>query len=70
MTARQLAETENNMNAVERLSYYSGPDLPQEAPQEIPETQPPAKWPEHGEICMEAVTMAYRSNLPPVLKQM
>ena len=70
MVCRQLAETENNLNAVERLTYYSGPDLPQEAPQEIPETAPPADWPQYGGIKLESVTMAYRPDLPPVLKQL
>lgn len=70
MTARQLAETEANLNAVERLGYYSGSDLPQEAAQDIPETAPPGNWPQHGEIRFEAMTMAYRPDLPPVLKQM
>lgn len=70
MVARQLAETEGNLNAVERLAYYSGPELPQEAAQEIPETAPSAEWPKHGEVVFEAMTMAYRPDLPPVLKNL
>lgn len=70
MVTRQLAETENNMNAVERLTYYAGPDLPQEAAYEISETAPPATWPDRGEIVFDTITMAYRPDLPPVLKGM
>lgn len=56
------------MNAVERLTYYSSEQLPQERAYKVPETAPPADWPSQGEITFENVTMAYRPELPPVLK--
>ncbi|PVG03951.1 hypothetical protein CPB86DRAFT_748462 [Serendipita vermifera] len=61
----QMARSEQEMNAVERLDHYG--KLPGEAP---PTTNhdPDAKWPERGEIRFENVDMAYRPGLPLVLK--
>lgn len=66
---RQSAEVENYMNAVERVVHYSrGDNIEQEAPHHILEAQPPPAWPAAGAIKIENVTMAYRKNLPNVLK--
>ncbi|KAG1747129.1 ABC protein [Suillus paluster] len=63
------ADVENHMNAVERVVQYVDEDaIPREAPHEIEERKPPAKWPEHGAIKFNNVKMAYRPGLPNVLK--
>ncbi|KAL7754223.1 hypothetical protein RI367_000204 [Sorochytrium milnesiophthora] len=66
---REGAEAESQMNAVERLDYYAQ-DIPSEAPAELPDVQPPAEWPQRGEVTLRHLTMSYRTqdNLPPVLK--
>ena len=53
------------MNAVERVLVYS--NLTSEGP---PETanDPPASWPDKGEITFDKVNLAYREGLPLVLK--
>ncbi|KAL1410097.1 hypothetical protein Q8F55_004100 [Vanrija albida] len=66
MVTRQSAEVENNMNAVERIMYYSDGGLPQEAAYNVePE---PQNWPSAGNIKLDKVVMSYRKGLPPVLK--
>lgn len=67
MIVREMATTENNMNAVERLHEYAY-KIPQEAAFHITETAPPKSWPEKGEIKFTNVSMAYRPDLPPALK--
>lgn len=62
---RQLAEVENDMNAVERLRYY-GHELEEEPPLHTIDVR--SSWPEKGEIKFENVEMRYRPNLPLVLK--
>ncbi|KAG7097474.1 hypothetical protein E1B28_004817 [Marasmius oreades] len=64
---RQSAEVENNMNAVERILYYSHA-VEQEPPHELPENKPPPQWPKAGSIEMSDVVVSYRPGLPPVLK--
>ena len=61
----QFAQTEQNMNAVERVSHYS--ELEPEAAATVPE-DPPASWPPCGRIVFEDVHLAYRPGLPLVLK--
>ncbi|WVQ72250.1 hypothetical protein IAR50_001799 [Cryptococcus sp. DSM 104548] len=69
MVTRQSAEVENNMNAVERVLWYSNADeLPQEAPHRISSTEPSKSWPEQGTVEFKDVVMSYRPGLPPVLK--
>ncbi|WVQ94367.1 hypothetical protein IAU59_001446 [Kwoniella sp. CBS 9459] len=69
MVTRQSAEVENNMNAVERVLWYSdSTSLPQEAAHEVPATKPVEPWPSSGAIRFENVVMSYREGLPPVLK--
>jgi ABC-type bacteriocin/lantibiotic exporter with double-glycine peptidase domain len=64
---RQLAEVENDMNAVERIVYYAR-DLEQEPPHEIPDAKPAAPWPSEGKLEIKDVVLKYRPELPTVLK--
>ena len=59
------AQNEQNFNAVERVLYYT--ELPKEGETTTP-NDPPASWPESGEIKFKDVEMAYRPGLPNVLK--
>jgi ABC-type multidrug transport system fused ATPase/permease subunit len=55
------------MNSVERIKQYTS--IEQEAPAHIPETAPPATWPEKGQIKFKKLSIAY-NNGPKVLKQL
>lgn len=68
MVTRQSAEVENNMNAVERIRYYSDGSVPQEASYEEDEVKPPPDWPAQGAISFTNIVMSYRNGLPAVLK--
>ncbi|ODO00356.1 hypothetical protein I350_06992 [Cryptococcus amylolentus CBS 6273] len=69
MVTRQSAEVENNMNAVERVLWYSNAnELPQEAAHHLPSTDPPMTWPGQGAVEFKDAVMSYRPGLPPVLK--
>ena len=57
---------ENNFTAVERLVSFL--NLPEEAPEEIEATKPPADWPTAGAIEVKGAKLAYRDGLPLVLK--
>lgn len=65
---RQSAEVENYMSSVERLVQFSGDQVPQEKPHEIPENKPPKEWPSPGAIEFNDVQMRYRKEMPLVLK--
>lgn len=67
LIVREMATTENNMNAVERIHEYAY-DIDQEAAFYIPEASPRPSWPERGAIKFSDVSMAYRPELPPALK--
>lgn len=58
------------MNAVERLQYYAGGTLPQEAAYDLPDKDPGQQWPREGCVKFDNVVMSYRPGLPPVLKGM
>ncbi|TFY55007.1 hypothetical protein EVJ58_g8525 [Rhodofomes roseus] len=60
------AQNEQNFNAVERILHYA--ELPSEGDYTKPD-DPPAAWPEKGEIQFKDVDLAYREGLPLVLKQ-
>ncbi|KAF7297335.1 Multidrug resistance-associated ABC transporter protein [Mycena indigotica] len=60
-----FATNEQNMNSVERLVTYA--ELPAEGAATTP-NDPPATWPDQGEIMFKNVKMAYREGLPLVLK--
>lgn len=66
---RSLTQVENEMNSAERMCHYAL-HLEQEAAYEISETAPPPSWPEKGEILFKDVTMAYRQELPFVLRNL
>ncbi|KNE66210.1 hypothetical protein AMAG_19363 [Allomyces macrogynus ATCC 38327] len=63
---RQAAETEQQMNATERLLHYAN-KLVTEA-DDVIEGAVPKDWPMRGEVVMQDVTMAYRAGLEPVLR--
>lgn len=63
---RCYSDIEMNMNSVERLQEYF--EIEQEPPHEIPETEPRASWPEHGEIDVQDVSLRYAPELPRVIK--
>lgn len=48
---RTASEVEQNIVSVERVLGYAG--LVSEAAEEIPETKPPANWPQNGDIEFE-----------------
>nr|CAG8556518.1 4134_t:CDS:10 [Entrophospora candida] len=64
---RQASEVEANMNAVERLVYYSN-DLEVEAEPTIPDHRPPSEWPDKGQIEVKDLVVQYGPDNPPVLK--
>jgi hypothetical protein len=66
MIIHLAATAETGFNSVERLVAYA--KIAQEAPSVIPDNRPPASWPPSGEIKFEDVSMKYRDDLPPVLK--
>lgn len=61
----QMARSEQEMNAVERLNHYS--QLPSEAARNTP-NDPDSSWPKNGQITFSNVEMAYRPRLPLVLQ--
>ncbi|KZT57357.1 hypothetical protein CALCODRAFT_434214 [Calocera cornea HHB12733] len=61
----QFAQTEQNMNAVERVEHYT--KLDQEPEQTTPQDPPPT-WPSEGNVSFKNVQMRYRDGLPLVLK--
>ncbi|KIJ49226.1 hypothetical protein M422DRAFT_225864 [Sphaerobolus stellatus SS14] len=61
----QFAQTEQNMNSVERVIVYS--ELPSEGDLNTP-NDPPPSWPTKGAISFNDVSLAYRPGLPLVLK--
>ena len=59
------AQNEQNFNSVERVLYYT--ELPSEGHTTLP-TDPSPSWPEGGAIEFKDVKLAYRKDLPFVLK--
>lgn len=66
MIIHLAATAETGFNSVERLVSYA--NIPQEAAAIVPDNRPPAAWPQAGEITFTDVSMKYRDDLPPVLK--
>lgn len=65
---RSFSKLEADMSSVERILYYSS-DIPEEAPDIIPEKDPdPKSWPNTGCIDFKDVSMRYRDG-PLVLKK-
>ncbi|XP_022169430.1 multidrug resistance-associated protein 1-like isoform X2 [Myzus persicae] len=63
---RMTSDVETNIVAVERVKEYG--ETPQEAPWEIPSTQPPREWPTSGEVQFKNLKVRYREGLDLVLK--
>lgn len=63
---RQIAEVENDMNSIERITYYTN-SLDQEAAQEVPNKVSPS-WPGKGDINITNMALRYRPGLPLVLQ--
>lgn len=63
---RMVAETENHFTNVERVHSYTC--LPRESPLSTPSGLISTDWPSKGEIEFINYTMAYRKDLPPVLR--
>lgn len=59
-----FAQTEQNMNSVERVLHYAELD-PEE---KEGRAEPPSSWPERGAVSFRNVKLAYREGLPLVLK--
>jgi ATP-binding cassette, subfamily C (CFTR/MRP), member 1 len=66
LAVRQVADAQNNMNAVERVHHYTT-SVPEEAPAETVGLDLPVSWPEHGHISFRDVQMRYREGLPMIL---
>ncbi|XP_072031469.1 ATP-binding cassette sub-family C member 9-like [Amphiura filiformis] len=60
---RFAADTEMQMNPVERVQYYA--DVPTE---NYEGKKPPSDWPSRGAIQIEHVSVRYDESLPPVLQ--
>ena len=56
-----MAELEKSIVSVERVKEYQS--TPQEAAFEIPDLDPPTKWPQFGEIIFEDYATRYRQNV-------
>lgn len=69
LAVRCLAQIETEFNSVERLDYYAT-EMVQEAAYEIPENDPPASWPQYGQIEFTNVSLKYRPELPYVIKDL
>ncbi|KAM6504240.1 ATP-binding cassette transporter YOR1 [Amanita muscaria] len=63
----QLAEVENNMNSLERITHYAT-EIEQEAPHELPDAKLPNSWPAEGQVELDKVVLSYRPGLPVVLR--
>ncbi|XP_015591556.1 multidrug resistance-associated protein 1 isoform X6 [Cephus cinctus] len=62
---RMTSDVETNIVAVERIKEYG--ETEQEAPWNIPETQPPKDWPRNGRVEFQDVKVRYREGLDLVL---
>ncbi|XP_033647488.1 ATP-binding cassette sub-family C member 9-like [Asterias rubens] len=60
---RFAAETEMQMNAIERVKEYTS--VPNE---NYLGTEPAVDWPKHGAITMQGISVRYAAELEPVLK--
>ncbi|CAD6222001.1 GSCOCT00005267001.2-RA-CDS [Cotesia congregata] len=62
---KQTAEVQSQMTSVERIIQYT--DLPKEGPMEST-NPPPSDWPSKGDVKWQNVSMSYKAEDPPVLK--
>lgn len=66
---RQAAETENNFTSVERINEMAT-QTPLEKYYDMPENEPPTDWPSEGRISFKNVTLKYRPELDPALRNL
>ncbi|XP_071570690.1 ATP-binding cassette subfamily C member 4-like isoform X2 [Temnothorax nylanderi] len=64
---KQFTATMSLMISVERVLQYT--NLPQEGPI-TSDNPPPSTWPSQGQLILKDVSMKYRSDHPPVLKNL
>ncbi|KAI7827693.1 hypothetical protein BC939DRAFT_87437 [Gamsiella multidivaricata] len=67
-SVRMSAEVKGTKESVCQLELY-GMNIPAEAPDHIPETQPPIDWPSQGEIEFKKVVLRYQNYGVAVLKK-
>ncbi|KAF9282831.1 hypothetical protein BGZ68_005732 [Mortierella alpina] len=67
-SVRMVAEVKSTKDSVCQLELY-GMNIPAEAPDVIPENQPPAEWPSQGEIEFKKVVLRYQNYGVAVLKK-
>ncbi|KAI1315640.1 hypothetical protein EDD11_000533 [Mortierella claussenii] len=65
---RMAAEVKSTKESVCQLELY-GMNIPAEAPDQIPESQPPVDWPSRGEIEFKKVVLRYQNYGVAVLKK-
>ncbi|ORY95166.1 hypothetical protein BCR41DRAFT_375894 [Lobosporangium transversale] len=65
---RMAAEIKSTKESVCQLELY-GMNIPAEAPDHIPESQPPLDWPSRGEIEFKKVVLRYQNYGVAVLKK-
>ena len=63
---RMTSELETNVVAVERIDEYT--NCEREASWDIPQTKPPASWPDKGEVELDNYSVRYREGLELVLR--
>lgn len=63
---RMYSDMQQGMNSVERVKEYL--DVDQEADAVIPDSRPPANWPEKGAVDFTDYTTRYRPDLDSVLR--
>lgn len=63
---RLYAEVEMNMNSVERLKEYL--EIDEEPSAHIPGREPPASWPQKGQVEVKDLSLRYAPHLPQVIK--
>eukprot|EP00127_Corallochytrium_limacisporum_P006972 Clim_evm26s239 gene=Clim_evmTU26s239 len=66
---RALADTEMNLNSVERINFYTK-HLEMEEADEDAEVVPPEDWPSRGEITFTDASFTYKKELPPAVKDL
>ncbi|QQP42045.1 Uncharacterized protein FKW44_016589, partial [Caligus rogercresseyi] len=66
MLVRVSTDVETNMVSVERINEYES--IPQEAPYDLPDSDPSPQWPQHGVIKFDNYKTRYRKGLDLVLK--
>lgn len=64
---RMYSEMQQGMNSVERVKEYL--DVDQEADAVIPDSRPPANWPDKGTVDFTDYTTRYRPDLDSVLRE-